>query len=102
MGLFTGKKGVVMGVANEYSIAAGVAKYLAAEGAEMAFSHLPDKDGKTRMAKRVERVVNPLGAKLLRPCDVANDDDVVKFFCCRQGSDGQDRLSCSLHCLLSH
>jgi enoyl-[acyl-carrier protein] reductase I len=80
MGLFSGKKGVVMGVANEYSIATAVAKFLADEGATMAFSHLPDKEGRDRMLKRVQRVAEPLGVSFLRPCDVNSDDDIKQFF----------------------
>jgi enoyl-[acyl-carrier protein] reductase I len=80
VGLFTGKKGIIMGVANEYSIAAGVAKVLASEGATIGFNHLPDKEGKDRMAKRVQRVMEPIGAKWVRPCDVASDQDLAAFF----------------------
>jgi enoyl-[acyl-carrier protein] reductase I len=80
MGLFTGKKGIIMGVANEYSIAAGVAKVLHDEGAKLGFNHLPDKEGRDRMAKRVQRVADPLGATFIKPCDVNNDQEVVEFF----------------------
>ena len=80
MGLFTGKKGIVMGVANEYSIAAGISKVLHSEGATLGFSHLPDKEGRNRMEQRVRRVADPLGAKLVLPCDVTNDDEIVSFF----------------------
>jgi enoyl-[acyl-carrier protein] reductase I len=80
MGLFTGKKGIIMGVVNEYSIAAGIAKTLAEHGATIGFSHLPDKDGRDRMAKRVQRVAEPLGVSFIRPCDVAVDEDVTRFF----------------------
>lgn len=69
-----------MGVANEYSIAAGVAKVLAAEGATLGFSHLPDKEGRDRMEKRVRRVADPLGAQLVLPCDVTSDADIEAFF----------------------
>lgn len=80
MGMFDGKKGVIMGVANEYSIAAGVAKFLHDEGAELAFSHLPDKEGRDRMKKRVLRVAEPLNATLVAPCDVQSDDEIAAFF----------------------
>src|SRR6185437_3332639 len=80
MGLFTGKKGIIMGVVNEYSIAAGIAKVLHAEGAQLGFSHLPDKDGRDRMAKRVQKVADPLGVTFLRPCDVQVDSDITSFF----------------------
>lgn len=80
MGLFSGKKGIIMGVANEYSIAAGVARFLKDEGATLGFSHLPDKEGRDRMAKRVQRVAEPLGATFVRPCDVQVDADIKSFF----------------------
>jgi enoyl-[acyl-carrier protein] reductase I len=80
MGLFAGKKGVIMGVVNEYSIAAGIAKVLHAEGAKLGFSHLPDKDGRDRMAKRVQRVAEPLGVSFVRPCDVGHDSDIASFY----------------------
>ena len=80
MGLFQGKKGIIMGVANEYSIAAGVAKFLKEEGAELGFSHLPDKEGRDRMKKRVLRVAEPLGATFVAPCDVTKDDDIAAFY----------------------
>jgi len=80
MGLFTGKKGIVMGVANEYSIAAGVARVLHAEGATLGFNHLPDKDDRGRMAKRAQRVAEPLGVSFVRPCDVTVDGDITEFF----------------------
>ena len=80
MKLFEGKKGIIMGVANEYSIAAGIAKYLAEQGATLGFSHLPDKEGRDRMEKRVRRVADPIGAKLVIPCDVTSDEEIAKFF----------------------
>ncbi len=80
MGLFEGKKGIIMGVVNEFSIAAGIAKALADQGATIGLSHLPDKDDKGRMAKRVQRVADPLGIHFIRPCDVTIDDDITRFF----------------------
>ena len=80
MGLFNGKKGVIMGVANEYSIATGVAKVLAAEGATLGFSHLPDVDGRGRMEHRVRRAIDSLNPAFILPCDVTKDEDVEVFF----------------------
>lgn len=80
MGLFSGKRGIVMGVVNEYSIATGIAKFLHNEGAKLGFSHLPDKDERGRMAKRVQKVAEPLGVSFLRPCDVQHDQDITQFF----------------------
>lgn len=80
MGLFAGKRGVIMGVANGHSIAAGVAKFLADQGATLAFSHLPDTDDRGRMEKRVRQVAEPLNAKLIYPCDVSSDASISDFF----------------------
>jgi enoyl-[acyl-carrier protein] reductase I len=80
MGLFDGKKGIVMGVANDHSIAAAIANALHKEGAELGFNHLPDKDDRKRMERRVRNVAEPLGAKLIVPCDVSKDEDVQQFF----------------------
>lgn len=88
MGLFEGKKGIILGVANEYSIAAGVAKFLVKEGAQLGLNHLPDKEGRDRMAKRVRRVADPLGIQFVRPCDVSSDDDLKAFFAEVAGSFG--------------
>jgi enoyl-[acyl-carrier protein] reductase I len=80
MGLFSGKKGVIMGVANDHSIAAAVAKKLSDEGAELAFNHLPDKDDRKKMERRVRKVTDELNTKLVLPCDVSSDEDIAKFF----------------------
>src|SRR5207244_2747993 len=81
MGLFTGKKGLVFGIANDHSIAWAITEKLHAEGAEMGFTHLPDKDpARPRMEHRVRKLVEPLGAKLITPCDVQNDEDIDRVF----------------------
>jgi enoyl-[acyl-carrier protein] reductase I len=80
MGMFDGKKGVVMGVANDHSIAWAIADYLHQQGADLGFNHLPDKDDRKRMERRVRQLAEPIGAKLIAPCDVAKDDDVKAFF----------------------
>jgi enoyl-[acyl-carrier protein] reductase I len=76
MGLFTGKKGLILGVANDFSIAWKIAKKLHEEGAELGFTHLPGD----KMERRVRRVAEPIGAKLITPCDVQNDADVARVF----------------------
>ncbi len=81
MGLLNGKKGIIMGIANEFSLAAHVAAFACNEGATVGLSHLPDQPGgPARMAKRVEKVATPLGIKFIRPCDVTSDADIVRFF----------------------
>ncbi len=74
--MFKGKKGVIMGVANHLSIAAGVAQYLHEQGADLAFSHLPDG----KMEQRVRKVTDPLGYEIVLPCDVSKDESVTEFF----------------------
>ena len=76
MGLFTGKKGLVLGVANDYSIAWAISQKLLAEGAEIGFTHLPGD----KMERRVRKLADPVGAKLITPCDVQKDDDVARVF----------------------
>jgi enoyl-[acyl-carrier protein] reductase I len=76
MGLFTGKKGLVLGVANDYSIAWAISQKLLAEGAEIGFTHLPGD----KMERRVRKLADPVGAKLVTPCDVGNDGDVARVF----------------------
>lgn len=80
MGLFTGKKGIIMGVANDHSIAWSIAKALHQEGAEIGFNHLPDKEGRNRMERRLKSLAEPIGSKLMEPCDVADDEQIKSFF----------------------
>jgi len=77
-GLFKGKKGVIMGIANQHSIAAGIAKFLVDEGAEIAFSFLPDDTGK--MEGRIRKVVGEWQPKIVLPCNVNKDEDIKTFF----------------------
>jgi len=76
MGLFSGKIGLVMGVASERSIAWAMSESLAAEGAELGFTHLPSPSS----ARRVNRLVEPLRPKLVLPCDVQSDTDLERVF----------------------
>ena len=76
MGLAAGKKGLILGVANEFSIAWAIAKKLHDEGAELGFTHLPGD----KMERRVRKIAEPLGAKLITPCDVQSEDDVARVF----------------------
>jgi enoyl-[acyl-carrier protein] reductase I len=81
MGMFDGKKGLVFGIANDHSIAWAITQKLHAEGAEMGFTHLPDKDPeRPRMERRLRKLVEPLGAELILPCDVQRDEDLDRIF----------------------
>lgn len=73
--LMTGKRGLVMGVANERSIAWGIAKALANEGAELAFSYQGDAFG-----KRVEPLAASVGSDFLVDVDVTSDDSLDAAF----------------------
>ncbi len=76
MGLFTGKQGLILGVANDWSIAWAIAQKLLAEGAEIGFTHLPGE----KMERRLRKLAEPIGAKLITSCDVQKDDDVARVF----------------------
>ena len=73
--LMKGKRGLVMGVANEKSIAWGMAKALHEQGAEMAFTYQGDAFG-----KRVKPLVESIGGGLIVDCDVTNEADIDKVF----------------------
>ncbi|MEZ5762505.1 enoyl-ACP reductase FabI [Albidovulum sp.] len=74
-GLMQGKRGLVMGVANERSIAWGIAAALAAEGAELAFSYQGEAFG-----KRVEPLAASVGSDFLVDVDVTNDESLEACF----------------------
>lgn len=76
MGFMKDKKGVILGVANDRSLAWMIAKRFHDEGAELAFNHLPGE----KMERRVRRLAEPIGAKLIAPCDVSQDQDLEQFF----------------------
>jgi enoyl-[acyl-carrier protein] reductase I len=73
--LMKGKRGLVMGIANDHSIAWGIAKTLAAQGAELAFTYQGDALG-----KRVKPLAQTLGVELVLPCDVENLSSVDEVF----------------------
>jgi len=81
MGIMTGKKGLVFGIANDHSIAWAITQQLHEEGAEIGFTHLPDKDPeRPRMERRLRKLVEPIGAKIIMPCDVQQDEDLDAVF----------------------
>ena len=73
--LMQGKRGLIMGVANDRSIAWGIAKTLAAHGAELAFTYQADV-----LERRVKPLAESLGSTLLLQCDVTDDDSLDKTF----------------------
>ena len=75
MGLMQGKRGLIMGVANDHSIAWGIATALHAAGAELAFTYQGEAFG-----KRVAPLAAKIGAAHVLPCDVTDDASVDKVF----------------------
>jgi enoyl-[acyl-carrier protein] reductase I len=74
-GTFEGKRGVVLGVANKRSIAWAIAKRLADEGAELAFTFQGE-----RIEGNVRELAETVESPLVTPCDVRSDDDVARVF----------------------
>jgi len=91
MGILSGKVGLVMGVANDRSIAWAIGEKLLAEGAELAFTHLPGPSSQ----RRVKNLVDQYKPKLVLPCDVQKDDDIAAVFDAISGTYG--RLDLVLH-----
>lgn len=91
MNLFAGKIGLVMGVANDRSIAWAMSQSLYAEGAELAFTHLPSPSSE----RRVRELVDAHQPKIVLPCNVQNDDDIVGV--CNAVRDVYGRLDFMIH-----
>src|SRR6201747_2552451 len=73
--LMKGKRGLIMGIANDHSIAWGIARALAAQGAELAFTYQGEALG-----KRVRPLAEQLGVALVLPCDVEDIASVDAVF----------------------
>ncbi len=69
-----GKRALVLGIANQYSIAHGIAKALSENGCEMIFSYAGPK-----LARRVQPIADALGAKMCVECDLSNDFAIQKL-----------------------
>jgi enoyl-[acyl-carrier protein] reductase I len=81
MGLFDGKKGLILGVANDRSIAWAIAQEVMNQGGECGFTHLPDRvdDAKKKNHRRVFKCVDGWdSAKFLVPLDVSNDENIAE------------------------
>lgn len=74
-GLMAGKRGLVMGVANDRSIAWGIARAVAAQGGKLAFTYQGEALG-----KRVVPLAQSLGSDLVMPCDVTDDASLDAVF----------------------
>src|SRR5271170_6175259 len=73
--LMAGKRGLIMGVANDRSIAWGIASVCAAHGAELAFTYQGEA-----LQKRVQPLAESVGSKLILPCDVSNESSMDALF----------------------
>lgn len=75
MGFLTGKRALIIGVANNKSIAYGIAKQMQAQGAEIALTYQNEK-----LKSRVEKIAEELGSSLVLPLDVSNDTEITQLF----------------------
>ena len=74
-GIMSGKRGIIMGVANERSIAWGIAAAAAGQGAEIAFTYQGDA-----LEKRVRPLAESIGSDIIIPCDVSSDKAIDQTF----------------------
>ncbi len=72
MGLLDGRRALIFGVANDHSIAWGIAQSLHAEGAEIGFSSVEQL-----IDKRVRPLAESIGSTFVEPCDVQSDEDIA-------------------------
>ncbi|WP_170381047.1 enoyl-ACP reductase FabI [Ruegeria atlantica] len=73
--LMAGKRGLIMGLANDKSIAWGISKALSEAGAELAFSYQGEA-----LKKRVDPLAAQLGSDIVLPCDVGDEDSIDALF----------------------
>ena len=73
--MFLGQRFVILGIANEFSIAYAVAKALASQGARLAFTHMPDNGSRPKNRERLERLVHGWDPLFILPCDVTKVED---------------------------
>jgi enoyl-[acyl-carrier protein] reductase I len=92
MGLLEGKKALVFGVANDHSIAWGIAKALHGEGASVGFSSI-----ESLIEKRVRPLAESIGSTFVEPCDVQSDADIERVF--RRWGETSDHLDILVHAL---
>jgi enoyl-[acyl-carrier protein] reductase I len=92
MGLFSGKKGLIFGVANKNSISWGIAQALHAEGAELGFSYAGEI-----LKKRVEPLAESIGAPFVEECDVTSDAAIDALFV--KVADQLGKLDFLVHCI---
>lgn len=73
--LLKGKRGLIMGVANDKSLAWGISQFAAAQGAELGFTYQGEA-----LEKRVRPLAESVGSSFLLPCDVSSQDSIAETF----------------------
>ncbi|MBR8828122.1 MAG: enoyl-ACP reductase FabI [Gomphosphaeria aponina SAG 52.96 = DSM 107014] len=91
----TGKNALVTGIANNRSIAWGIAQQLHQAGANLGVTYLPDEKG--RFEKKVRELVEPLNPSIFLPCDVQNEPQIEEGFQTIAAQWG--KLDILIHCL---
>jgi enoyl-[acyl-carrier protein] reductase I len=92
MGLLEGKKALIFGVANDHSIAWGIAQAFHGQGATVGFSSV-----EALLEKRVRPLATSIGATFVEPCDVQQDADIARVFSRWAAAEG--RLDILVHAL---
>jgi enoyl-[acyl-carrier protein] reductase I len=92
MGLLAGRKALVFGVANDHSIAWGIARALHEQGAAVGFSSI-----ESLIARRVRPLADSLGSTFVEPCDVQDDEQVARVF--EQWQEREGGLDVLVHAL---
>jgi enoyl-[acyl-carrier protein] reductase I len=92
MGLLEGKNALVFGIANDHSIAWGIAKALHGEGATVGFSSI-----ESLIEKRVRPLAESIGSTFVEPCDVQSDADIEHVFA--RWGESTDHLDILVHAL---
>ena len=92
MGLLDGKNALIFGVANDHSIAWGIAKALHEAGAEVGFSSI-----ESLVDRRVRPLAESIGSTFVEPCDVQQDADIERVF--ERWGETHDRLDILVHAL---
>ncbi len=92
MGQLDGRKALIFGVANDHSIAWGIAQALHAEGATLGFSSV-----ESLIDRRVRPLAESVGSTFVEPCDVQSDDDIRRVF--GRWRDEQGELDILVHAL---
>ena len=98
MGLLDGKKGLILNIANDRSIATHIANNCIKQGAKCGFGFLP-MDNREKSERRVRKAMeeNGFANEWLSPCDVGNDDSIAAFFAGAKEQFGQ--IDFLVHCL---